>query len=672
MLGAGTVCAQLQGAIRVATVRAVGPHLSDQMIRYLAEKAEPLLLPNAQFPDNRTATPRQIITRLCGSVRDAYVDEAARANGMETLPLDEPLGDRTSSFKWPACFYVVESEPNKKFIQVKPGDNAFTLYQTYTGGRATPVAVSKFFDVPIKELTLLKPGTKLQVPALTLTVPVVAKNGTGAQLVDGLKALDQGSALTETASVEGDIVVGVTDGATAAAPSCVESTFPPFNPEAVSEAYKFSKGMAGQENINVAGGQVELVVVDNGFFGAKANPQGTNPFEGSPFNRKFFKTHNEHTIATALILGSTAWPINYANNIEPTMESGHGTHVTGLVLGGPYFKPYVEGISKDPWASVTILNVGLGKRTLFKGAYGVFMTQLRTDAAPRIVNLSIVHDGLTDKQVGLAYRNLFNTLPNTLFVAAAGNNGGKDVRARGIFPATYGGDHLLNVITVAALGAGDRLAPFSNRSSRAVDLAAPGCRISSWIAHDKEPVPMSGTSQAAPLVTFNATLLRSIAVRANPATLKNRIISSGDLLPESERGATAFDVKLNIQRSLLMFQDAIEVVDNGSPRRLLGTLLNVTPMKCLEGSTKSEKSREDMWSLKRSQGGSFLLFAGMLSGRVERPCQLVVEEGANIFFSATHEIGADEKIQAIPKDDRNWPLTALQNLVVATPLTDLR
>lgn len=657
---------------RVVNLRATGKP-SPQLIRLLARQAQPFDLGFAQFPDKRSTTPRHVISRLCGDVRPAYVAEVASANGLPSLPLDQPLGEQVASIQWPACFYV-NPDPVVETVEVKPGDTAFDIYRMRTGATGSEQAISAYFGKPIAQLARLKAGDTLEVRYTTASGTFAAREGDGFDLFAAIRQVDRSGQRVDAAEqIEGDIVVGMDDGAIAAGPDCPGSAAPPFDPQAVLKAYRFSREVARREDISVPGGVVELVVVDNGFFGAMAGESRPNAFEGSPFLRRFFKPDPNHTIARALVLGGLVHPINYANDVAPTPVSGHGTHVAGLMLGGPAFRPYLDSLTPDPWASITILNVGRGEKKLFKGASGLLMTLLRTDQAARIVNLSISHDGRADGNVGRIYNSLFKSAHESLFVAAAGNNNGADVGNLAIFPAAHGGTYSPNVITVAAIDANDRLAPFSNRSGAAVDLAAPGCRISSWIAHDQQPILMSGTSQAAPQVSFTAGLLRSIAIRAEPSTLKSRIVASGDLLPDSERGKTAFEVKPNVARSLLWFHDTLDVAEGGVHRRLLGALRGMGSLWCREGGLRVGKSRDDMWSLKRSDGGLLYFFAGRLSRRVDRPCQVIDLADASVFFSATHEWRADGSIEALPTAlERNWPLDTVRNLVVGTPLEDIR
>jgi hypothetical protein len=101
-----------------------------------------------------------------------------------------------------------------------------------------------------------------------------------------------------------------------------------------------------------------------------------------------------------------------------------------------------------------------------------------------------------------------------LFVVAAGNDRGQDLDAWPLYPAAYNAS---NVLTVAATGADDRLAAFSNYGRRSVGIAAPGEGILST-TFDGAYGLMSGTSMATPLVSGAAVILQSIAAAAG-ATL---------------------------------------------------------------------------------------------------------------------------------------------------------
>lgn len=645
---------------QILTLRAVSEP-SAKITRLIDELAEPI---SVQIEPG--ATLRQVITRQCGSVSTEYVKLLNSSTDGGLIDIDKPL--EKSTLKLPACLYYSKSL-EVPYITVHRGDTAYALYRMKTGGGGTEAELVKYFDEPLEELNNLKIGSRLQAPAVSLPVVLSARPGKEERFREIHQFDPQGLEVRKFSGVDGDIVMGIPPGETAAGGDC-ETPSEPVNAEAIYEAYMFSKGVAQSDDVNVAGGRAKLAIVDNGFFGAQVSVSTSKAFEGSPFRRRFFKADPEFIIAQRLSRGIDLQPINYSYDLQPTLESGHGTHVAGIALGGPELEPYLDKMGQDPWASVAIINVGRGAHNLVKGAHELLLSQLQDDSLYRIVNLSIIHDGSVDRSIRDNYKNLFGLARNTLFVVAAGNNGGVDVEEKNIMPAALGGAGYQNVITVAAIDGSRRIAKFSNVGN-AVDMAAPGCGIRSWIANSPDTVIMSGTSQATPAVTNEALLQLSLAINTKAATLKNRTIASGDLLPESERGKTFYEVSANPARSLFMFHDYLEIEDGGARRDLLGTVVNMPNVTCVINNRKVLKKSKDMFSLKRVEGKSYF-FGGMVIGNIQAPCLLSDFGSDFLYFSATHELLPTGKVSKLPRPvEQMWPLRSIINLVVHTPLAEV-
>ncbi|AOE85825.1 S8 family serine peptidase [Pseudomonas sp. TCU-HL1] len=647
---------------RILTVRAVSEP-SPEVAQLIDKIAQPVTVPVASG-----VTLRELIVRQCGGVTDSYIELIKDKPEFKASGLDGPL--EKGVIPLPACLYYFKPF-NAPQVTVRSGDTAYDLYRMKTGGGGTQSELVEFFGTPIEDLNKLTPGKKLPIPAVSLPVSLAMRPGSEA-LIEEFRRIDpQGLTVREARSVEGEIVMGMSTGEIAASDDC-DTPSEPMNAKAVYEAYRFSKELAQDEEINVAGGRANLAIVDNGFFGALSNTPAAKAFDGSPFRRKYFKADSDYTLAQVIKLDRVLQPINYSYGLKPDLESGHGTHVVGIALGGPGLEPYFDRMGSEPWASVAILNIGVGARNLIKGSHELLLAQLRDDNRYRVVNLSITHDGLLDRNVRSNYQNLFALAENTLFVVAAGNDGGKDVVDKAIIPAALGGAGIPNVITVAAIDGNHRLTKFSNVGQNAVDMAAPGCEVKSWISNSNEIVAMSGTSQATPSVTNEAALQLSLAINAKAITLKNRAISSGDLLPESERGKTVYEVSANPVRSLFLFKDYLDVQEGDSIRSLLGEIINMPPVTCLVAHGKARKKVEDMFSIKRTEGKSYF-FGGMGIGRIQPPC-LVVDEGqAGISFSATHEISSTgEVIELGAPLEKVWPVESVRNFVARTPIDELR
>jgi hypothetical protein len=113
-------------------------------------------------------------------------------------------------------------------------------------------------------------------------------------------------------------------------------------------------------------------------------------------------------------------------------------------------------------------------------------------------------------------------------VFAAGNDNRDVAVPPEVDPAFWGGDQYDHSITVAAADAAGNLWSKSNWSTTHVDLAAPGCSVPtfSWDNAHKKFVPnqVSGTSSAAPLVSFAGNFLRDLS---DSVRIKSRILYSG-------------------------------------------------------------------------------------------------------------------------------------------------
>ncbi|CAN7751099.1 S8 family serine peptidase [Variovorax sp. LjRoot175] len=537
------VCAAADSTGNLITLRAVGPHLADAKIRYIAFNAKPTRLDESVTGRLAQRTPEQVITTLCGSVRSAYYTAFLEANNLTALAPNEPLGDKAQTLVWPACLYVKTAAGGLP-TTVKSGETASEIYSRLTGGGGSPAAVSRFFNKSASNLKLVRPDQVLSAAHVTAPVTFAPKRGDAASFVDGLARAGrtqgaelQAAVLREIEPFHGRIVVGIaadTPGSVASATvRCRARSDPPFDAAATAAAYRFASQRRDASHPSLSATRADVAVVDNGFFGANPRTNPAQPFKDSPFSQKYFALDDRSTIARKMEfqLGDV-WPINFSNDIEPTAISGHGTHVTGVILGGPAFAEFRSASDANPWALVSEFNVAKGSDQLTRGSQTVLQSVLSLVNVSWIVNLSVAYDGKTNKDIASAFARLFRAgeEPN-LFVVAAGNSG-EDVSNTLVYPAAYGGPTAENVITVAALDGDGGLAPFSNYGARAVDIAAPGCEIESWIANTHELTRLSGTSQAAPWVTFTAALLRSLDKASSAQELKVRVIASADLLDE--------------------------------------------------------------------------------------------------------------------------------------------
>lgn len=229
----------------------------------------------------------------------------------------------------------------------------------------------------------------------------------------------------------------------------------------------------------------------------------------------------------------------------------HGTQVLSLALGGPNLISLTRLLDLTPDIRVAQIYKG-------DGPEGTFRTDISSlekvgQAENMVINLSVGRSNEFDR-----FRtDVVGT--KSLFIVAAGNLSdaqvGQEVH---LYPAAYGGAESLNIVTVASVDGNGSLSRFSNSSSNFVDLAAPGCQreVVTYNIDTKafKRTRVSGTSFAAPQVTFAAVLLRKLGLSVNE--IKWRILSTSDILPDLTE--TVIDGRiLNIEKAVSIYDDVV-------------------------------------------------------------------------------------------------------------------
>lgn len=638
----GVSWSSAQDTREMVRLRALGPHLSESVIAFIAKNASTFRVSPGELLGATPLTARDVINRHCGGLRDAYWSAFLELNKPKTFLLDDPLGDQAEQLEWPACLYV--SAPSGGYAtRTRPREYLIDVYKRLTGGGGGDAAVQHFFRRSNVNPTALSVGTKVIGNHVTRPVELIPQMKREAFLNEVTRlASENGRPAAEmvielTAADVGTVIVAAGDETGCEPVVDAEGL---FNAKAVSLAYKFTAIRTGFQTAKV-------VIVDNGFFGANPRNSKGKEFDGSPFPKMYFTPEDRYVVARQLPLpgeGRFVYAINYFNDFTTAdFESGHGTHVAGLVLGGPTFKTYRDSLRPAggaPWTEITIINLGMGQRTLIPGAERLLHAELAGEGF--IVNMSITYDRNAYINLSSTFDDLLKRSAN-LYVVAAGNDYGKEV-AFDIYPAGRGGLHLPNVVTVAALDNTRRFTRFSNTGADSVDLAAPGCEVKSWIENKEEETPLSGTSQAAPLVTFAAALLRSISDGAEIKNLKSRLIVSGDLLHREDQEYTAFRVALNIPKALYLLDDYVKIRGEGE---FLGAVDKVSGLRCRWRTNQID--RNDLWTFKRGALKNWVYLGKPLE--VQKPCETVEDRSAKVQFTAVHRITPDG-IVPVPENER--------------------
>ncbi|MDD1139724.1 S8 family serine peptidase [Pseudomonas sp. TNT2022 ID233] len=666
-------------------LRATGP-LSDEYLRTVMNVFDYRTLSRDKYPDLELLTPTRIITVLCGSYLPAYWDHLREVNASLGLSdnADAVIGRVAYEVKWPACPYV-GSDP---LYKVKSGDTAFDIYQHLTGAPGEDKAVEQYFEASgIKDLNKLKVGQILAPGHVTVATAVktslgfneiksTLNNQRGLSTV--LFSVDAPTSIPPSTTVKqrprlaiaAGKIQSVSSTTYDAPPECKDPFAPvqPFNGTWLTNAYKDALETA--KLFNIPHTDSKVTIADNGFFGA--NIINGDIVFSSNFPSRFFQ--NVHTGGPGIIGPLTAsdetiYPINYMNGISTaSLVSGHGTHITGLVLGGTDFQTHLsifDRNEREPWLRLSIMNIGKGGDTLIPTSTGELSDELDL-LDNSIINLSLEYE----EPIGTKWNKRFLrvTDSNNLFVVSAGNDGRKDLTDVPYYPASLGGTTQANVITVAAHKPNGELAAFSNRSARSVDLAAPGCDLSSWLDDSKTITKVSGTSQAAAVVTFAAALLKSID-NMSPVEIKNRLMVSGDLLLNSTTknaprpDETLSRSKLNIPRALYIFDDYVKYtsLEDGAVHEILGQIMDITKVSCND----EEVDLKNTWALKASAEGLWL-YKGKKTPKfvVQAPCLATTEADSEIRIKVRAELNAEGVVTAVNDSPvRNVTINELNQLV---------
>ena len=207
---------------------------------------------------------------------------------------------------------------------------------------------------------------------------------------------------------------------------------------------------------------------------------------------------------------------------DPDDETGHGTHVSGIIGAVGDNALGVAGVN---W-QVRLLPLRTGDDTLSTSAIVDaldYVTALREDHNHPIIATNNSYGGPDPSEL---VRQAIERQRDAgiLFVAAAGNESSNN-DAYPSYPANHPVD---NVLSVAATDAGgDSLAYYSNFGPATVDLAAPGSTILST-GRGGTYNYRSGTSMATPFVAGGLALLHALDSSLTAPQLRDTLLAEAD------------------------------------------------------------------------------------------------------------------------------------------------
>ncbi|MCO4293580.1 S8 family serine peptidase [Solitalea sp. MAHUQ-68] len=211
----------------------------------------------------------------------------------------------------------------------------------------------------------------------------------------------------------------------------------------------------------------------------------------------------------------------YGNNLLYFPESGHGTHVAGIVGAQRNNSNDVKGIA-DNVELMTVRVVPQGDEYDKDIANGI---RYAVDNGARIINMSFGKPLSPGKQwIDDAMK--YAESKGVLLVHAAGNDS-KNLDSICTYPTKHllKGGTLSNYIVVGASTPNAIAANFSNYGKKEVDIFAPGVNILSTMVNNRSG-EMQGTSMAAPVVSGVAALVWEYYPTLTAAQLKEVLLKS--------------------------------------------------------------------------------------------------------------------------------------------------
>lgn len=418
------------------------------------------------------------------------------------------------------------------------------VFRTMGGGVAMQRRVANLNGLDLSNLHKLRPGTNLRLPFTTSVVSLSLKPDYAPDIDKIIVELSRIPGSSARRDDRLALVAETTAG-------CDADAVPPdpFDTESLADILVRNANLI-EKRVGRPGPyrKTPVAVIDT----------GVDPKE----NRLFFATDADGGVGISIEPRG-----GYPTTPAPYQWREHGTHVAGLVLGGFRSQRLTDLVAKR--IELRIINV-VAQEVRASGVDGApqlhfeisvenlneAINYARSDPPIPILSLSI----RTERRLASMLTQL-KLDGEWLVVAAAGNdNWDLDTGLERVYPASFKSElppaRLLSVAAHDGFGA---LAPFSNRGRRSVDIAAPGCLVSSLMM-DGKVGPMSGTSQAAPLVTFTAALLyaEGLSVRE----VANRIRLTARAGPGF--GSVATGGILDIPAALSVYDDRVTLADGST------------------------------------------------------------------------------------------------------------
>lgn len=205
----------------------------------------------------------------------------------------------------------------------------------------------------------------------------------------------------------------------------------------------------------------------------------------------------------------------FSHNKQPWDDEGHGTHVSGIVVGLG-MDIYSQSLAESKFQVMALKF--LGSDGSGDSASAIQAIDYAINKGARIINASWGGD-VYSRSLHEAFTRAYQ---QGIFIVTAAGNAGSDNDSTPIYPASLS---IPGLISVAAANSWDRLASFSNFGVQSVHIAAPGVSIGSIYPRNFFGYS-SGTSMAAPFIAGVGALLLRESPQLSGFQLKELILNS--------------------------------------------------------------------------------------------------------------------------------------------------
>ncbi|UIJ67223.1 S8 family serine peptidase [Bacillus cereus] len=268
--------------------------------------------------------------------------------------------------------------------------------------------------------------------------------------------------------------------------------------------------------------------------------------------------------------------VNNNSSVYDGTEDSHGTHVAGTIAAA---KNTIGVVGVAPQVKVMSLKfLGTNGGTISNAIRAV---EYAKNKGVTITNNSWGGGGYSQALYDAIQQS------NSLFIAAAGNNG-NNADQTPMYPAAY---NLSNILSVASITNKGSLSSFSNYGETSVDVAAPGTNILSTLPNNSYGF-YSGTSMATPHASGVAALIQSAYPSFSPTEIKNKMMHTTSPLSTLTNKVVAGGL-INAGKALQAYQSILYETEPNNDIASANTLpFNTT----LKGSL-SQNDAQDVFKL---------------------------------------------------------------------------